>query len=44
MEVFFMNLKRINNLWRVFIKDKNLTFYTNNINEAITIAWGLGDR
>ena len=37
-----MRMKKIRNLYEVTVND--LIFYTETINEAIAIAWKLGDR
>lgn len=37
-----MRMEKIENLYEVTVND--LKFYTETINEAITIAWKLGDR
>ena len=37
-----MRMKKIKNLYEVTVND--LKFYTETINEAIAIAWKLGDR
>ena len=37
-----MRMKKIKNLYEVTVND--LKFYTKTINEAIAIAWKLGDR
>ena len=37
-----MRMKKVKNLWEVTVND--LKFYTETINEAIAIAWKLGDR
>ena len=37
-----MRMKKIENLYKVTVND--LKFYTETINEAIAIAWKLGDR
>nr|DAK27214.1 MAG TPA: hypothetical protein [Caudoviricetes sp.] len=37
-----MRMKKIESLYEVTVND--LKFYTETINEAIAIAWKLGDR
>lgn len=37
-----MRMKKVKKLWEVTVND--LKFYTETINEAIAIAWKLGDR
>lgn len=37
-----MKMKKVKKLWEVTVND--LKFYTETINEAIAIAWKLGDR